>query len=102
MKITLHELMHTQGFAFLCNKGHYGNSHIKNTIAGGPEGGDKFSLGKMYDHGDETCPDLKDSVFLEPKSAKPFNPVDNAWSNYWMDAFNYTFTKFHQLQQIQR
>ena len=76
MKITLHELMHTQGFAFLCNKGHYGNSHMKNTIAGGPEGGDKFSLGKMYDHGDETCPDLKDSVFLEPKSAKPFNPVE--------------------------
>jgi hypothetical protein len=74
--ISLHELMHTQGFAFSCNKGYYGSSHIRNTIVGGPESGDKFTFGSIYDHGDKTCPDLKNSVFLEPMSEKSFNPVE--------------------------
>ena len=68
--------MHTQGFAFSCNKGYYGSSHIRNTIVGGPESGDKFTFGSIYDHGDKTCPDLKNSVFLEPMSEKSFNPVE--------------------------
>ena len=74
--ISLHELMHTQGFAYPCNKGYYGSSHIRNTIVGGPESGDKFIFGSIYDHGDKTCPDLKNSVFLEPMSEKSFNPVE--------------------------
>ena len=74
--MTLHELAHVAGFAWTCNKGNYGGSHIRNTIVGGPESGDKYKLGSIYDHGDPACPDMKDLVFLTPTSDKPFNPVE--------------------------
>ena len=72
--ITLHELMHVNGFAWACTKGNK-NGHKSGTIIGGPEGGDKYNLGSLYEHGDDTCPDFKDSVFLEPTSSTSFNPV---------------------------
>ena len=73
--MTLHELTHVAGFAWECTKGNQ-RGHVGSTIIGGPITGDKFSLGKyLYDHGDPTCPDMKDLVFLEPTSDKPFNPV---------------------------
>jgi hypothetical protein len=72
--ITLHELMHVNGFAWACTKGNR-NGHKSGTIIGGPEGGDKYILGSLYEHGDDTCPDFKDSVFLEPTSSTSFNPV---------------------------
>ena len=72
--ITLHELMHVNGFAWACTKGNK-NGHKLGTIIGGPEGGDKYNLGSLYEHGDDTCPDFKDSVFLEPTSSTSFNPV---------------------------
>ena len=74
--MTLHELAHVASFAWPCNKGHYGGSHIRNTIVGGPESGDKYFLGRIYNHGDLTCPDMKDLVFLTPTSSTPFNPVE--------------------------
>ena len=72
--ITLHELMHVNGFAWPCTKGAK-KSHKFGTIIGGPDGGDKYNLGGLYNHKDATCPDFKDSVFLEPTSSTPFNPV---------------------------
>jgi len=73
--LTVHELMHVNGFSWPCTKGNT-KGHVTGTIIGGPNGGDVRSLGKLYDHGDSTCPDLKDSVFLTPTSATPFNPVN--------------------------
>ena len=72
--ITLHELLHVNGFAWACTKGNK-NGHKKGTIIGGPDGGDIYKLGGLYDHSDDTCPDFKDSVFLDPTSSTPFNPV---------------------------
>ena len=72
--ITLHELMHVNGFAWPCTKGAK-KSHKFGTIIGGPDGGDKYNLGSLYNHKDPTCPDFKDSVFLDPTSSTPFNPV---------------------------
>ena len=73
--ITLHELMHVNGFAWPCTKGAK-KSHKFGTIIGGPDGGDKYNLGSsLYNLKDPTCPDFKDSVFLEPTSSTPFNPV---------------------------
>ena len=72
--ITLHELMHVNGFSWACTKGNK-NGHKSGTIIGGPESGDKYKLGSLYEHGDDTCPDFKDSVFLDPISNTPFNPV---------------------------
>ena len=42
--ITLHELMHVNGFAWPCTKGAK-KSHKFGTIIGGPDGGDKYNLG---------------------------------------------------------
>mgnify|MGYP006107999193 FL=1 len=72
--LTVHELMHVNGFSYRCTKGH-AKGHVSGTIIGGPNGGDVKKLGSLYDHGDPTCPDLKDSVFLTPTSDNPFNPV---------------------------
>jgi len=73
--MTLHELTHVAGFAWACTKGNQ-NGHVGNTIIGGPSAGDKYKLGKLYDHGDPTCPYMKDLVFLTPTSSNPFNPVE--------------------------
>ena len=67
--------MHVNGFAWPCTKGAK-KSHKFGTIIGGPDGGDKYNLGSsLYNHKDPTCPDFKDSVFLDPTSSTPFNPV---------------------------
>ena len=76
MMMTLHEILHVNGFAWPCTKGNSNGHTSSSTVIGGPVGDDSYKLGVLYDHGDDTCPDFKDSVFLDPKSDNPFNPVE--------------------------
>jgi hypothetical protein len=74
--MTLHEILHVNGFAWSCTKGNSNGHTSSSTVIGGPVGDDSYNLGVLYDHGDDTCPDFKDSVFLDPTSDNPFNPVE--------------------------
>ncbi len=76
MMMTLHEILHVNGFAWPCTKGNSNGHTSSSTVIGGPVGDDSYKLGVLYDHGDDTCPDFKDSAFLDPKSNNPFNPVE--------------------------
>ena len=76
MMMTLHEILHVNGFAWPCTKGNSKGHTSSSTVIGGPVGDDSYRLGVLYDHGDDTCPDFKDSAFLDPKSNNPFNPVE--------------------------
>jgi len=68
-KISVHELLHGLGFAMPCSKGQQRGAHLGSGILG-PDLQKK--LGKaIYNHGDPTCPDLKDSVYLTPTSDNP-------------------------------
>ena len=66
MMMTLHEILHVNGFAWPCTKGNSNGHTSSSTVIGGPVGDDSYKLGVLYDHGDDTCPDFKDSVFLDP------------------------------------
>lgn len=74
IRITLHELLHGQGFAWPCTKGYdrghvLGPSILSNTNPAN-------TLGKMiYNHNNKGCPDLKDSVYLTPTSNNPYDPL---------------------------
>lgn len=75
IQITLHELLHGQGFAWPCTTGNK-NHHVYKgrSIIGKPD--PSFVLGNMiYEHNNEGCPDLKDSVYLTPTSDDPFDPL---------------------------
>ena len=76
MMMTLHEILHVNGFAWPCTKGNSKGHTSSSTVIGGPVGDDSYRLGVLYDHGDDTCPDFKDSAFLDPTSENPFNPVE--------------------------
>ena len=76
MMMTLHEILHVNGFAWPCTKGNSNGHTSSSTVIGGPVGDDSYRLGVLYDHGDDTCPDFKDSAFLDPTSKNPFNPVE--------------------------
>ena len=76
MMMTLHEMLHVNGFAWPCTKGNSNGHTSSSTVIGGPVGDDSYRLGVLYDHGDDTCPDFKDSAFLDPTSKNPFNPVE--------------------------
>ena len=76
MMMTLHEMLHVNGFAWPCTKGNSNGHTSSSTVIGGPVGDDSYRLGVLYDHGDDTCPDFKDSAFLDPTSENPFNPVE--------------------------
>ena len=76
MMMTLHEMLHVNGFAWPCTKGNSNGHTSSSTVIGGPVGDDSYRLGVLYDHGDDTCPDFKDSAFLDPTSNNPFNPVE--------------------------
>ena len=71
--ISIHELLHGLGFAMPCTKGVTRGAHLNSGILG-PNLDRK--LGKaIYEHGDPTCPDLKDSAYLTPTSDTPFDPI---------------------------
>jgi hypothetical protein len=72
-KIGVHELLHGLGFAMPCTKGVTRGAHLNTGILGNDL---STKLGKaIYEHGDPTCPDLKDSVYLTPTSKNPFDPL---------------------------
>ena len=71
--VGVHELLHGLGFAMPCTKGVTRGAHLNSGILG-PDL--ELKLGKaIYNHGDTTCPDLKDSVYLTPTSDNPFDPL---------------------------
>jgi hypothetical protein len=72
-KIGVHELLHGLGFAMPCTKGVKNGTHLSNRILG-PDLQPRLAKA-IYNHGDTTCPDLKDSVYLTPTSDTPFDPI---------------------------
>ena len=74
IKITIHELLHGNGFSWKCTKGNR-NGHVSGPSVLSNEN-NQYILGKMiYEHGDESCPDLKDSVYMVPTSDNPYDPL---------------------------
>ena len=74
IKITIHELLHGNGFSWKCTKGNR-NGHVNGPSVLSNEN-NQYILGKMiYEHGDESCPDLKDSVYMAPTSDDPYDPL---------------------------
>ena len=70
-RIIIHELLHGLGFSWPCTKGQERGKHTKTGILSH----DGSGLKVLYNHGDSTCPDLKDSVYLTPTSDNPFDPL---------------------------
>ena len=74
IKITIHELLHGNGFSWKCTKGNR-NGHVSGTSVLSNEN-NQYILGKMiYEHSDDSCPDLKDSVYMAPTSDDPYDPL---------------------------
>ena len=72
-KLGVHELLHGLGFATPCTKGVTRGAHLNSGILGQELSG---GFGKaVYNHGDPTCPDLKDAIYLTPTSDDPFDPL---------------------------
>jgi len=72
-KLGVHELLHGLGFATPCTKGVTRGAHLNSGILGQDLSG---GFGKaVYNHGDPTCPDLKDAIYLTPTSDDPFDPL---------------------------
>jgi len=70
----LHELLHGQGFAWVCTDGAQNGHVLGPSILSNQN--HKYKLGSMiYNHNNEGCPDLKDSVYLTPTSKDPFDPL---------------------------
>ena len=82
IRLTLHELLHGQGFSWPCIKGDDG-VHVEGmSIIGSQQSTHALeekrhrTLGDMiYDHDNKGCPDLKDSVYLTPTSKNPYDPL---------------------------
>ena len=88
MEIILHELMHTFGLIYPCNKGH-SRGHLKGNDLMGE--GVQFLDPKnksYYMHDDESCPDLADVVYLTPTSENPWDPSDIVCKRQ-LDRFNH-------------
>ena len=74
IRLSLHELLHGQGFSWPCTKGDDG-THVNGPSILSNKGG-HYVLGDMiYDHDEKGCPDLKDSVYLTPTSKNPYDPL---------------------------
>ena len=100
IRITLHELLHVQGFAWACTEGVTGG-HVsgisligKGAIARAAGERKYKTLGDMiYDHDNKGCPDLKDSVYLTPTSKNPYDPLPlmcnlTTRSGHWSASFS--------------
>ena len=82
IRLTLHELLHGQGFSWPCTKGDDGVHVAGMSIIGSQQSSHALeekrhrTLGDMiYDHDNKGCPDLKDSVYLTPTSKNPYDPL---------------------------
>ncbi len=74
IRITLHELLHGQGFAWACTNGKQGGHVDGPSILSNNNW--SYKLGNMiYEHDNTGCPDLKDSVYLTPTSDEPYDPL---------------------------
>ena len=74
IRITLHELLHGQGFAWACTEGEQGGHVVGPSILSNNNW--SYKLGNMiYEHDNTGCPDLKDSVYLTPTSDEPYDPL---------------------------
>lgn len=75
INITLHELLHGQGFSWPCTKGN-SRGHVGGPSILSNQNRNTNLLGKMiYNHKNKGCPDLKDSVYLTPTSDDPYDPL---------------------------
>jgi hypothetical protein len=72
-QIVIHEMLHGLGFAMPCTKGVKNGAHMPSGILA--QGGGLKLPKSLYGHGDSTCPDLKDSIYLTPTSDNPFDPL---------------------------
>jgi hypothetical protein len=73
--LTIHELLHVNGFSWACTKGHF-RGHVRGRSILSNSNYDYNKLGNMiYNHKDKSCPDLKDSVYLTPTSKDPYDPL---------------------------
>ena len=98
--LTLHELLHGQGFSWPCTKGDDGVHVLGMSIIGSQQSTHALeekrhrTLGDMiYDHDNKGCPDLKDSVYLTPTSKNPYDPLPlmcnlTTRSGHWSASFS--------------
>lgn len=80
--MTLHELLHGQGFAWPCTTGARNardTSHVHNgqSLIGKPDPS-YVLVTVIYEHSNVGCPDLIDSVYLTPTSDVSFDPLPMA------------------------
>jgi len=73
-KISIHELLHGNGFAMPCTKGVKDGAHLSTGILSHDLSA-KFGKA-VYDHKDPTCPDLKDSVYLTVTNCMRIRPKE--------------------------
>ena len=69
--ITLHELVHTQGPSWPCNKTNKNGHTAKGVVGNDPS----WSLKYIYGDVEKGCPNLKDSVYMPPISDEPYDPL---------------------------
>ena len=73
--IILHELLHGQGFSWVCTKGNFRGHVISPSIISNENRMDNILCKMIYSHKNKGCSDLKDSVYLLPTSDDPYDPL---------------------------
>ena len=75
INITLHELLHGNGFAWPCTKGQ-NRGHVTGRSISSNQNNSPDTLGDMiYNHSNNGCPDLKDSIYMTPTPKDPYDPL---------------------------
>ena len=74
IQITMHELLHGQGFAWKCTDGNQ-NGHVFGPSILSIQNNANLLGNMIYNHNNIGCPDLKDSVYLTPTSDEPYDPL---------------------------
>ena len=74
IQITMHELLHGQGFAWKCTDGNQ-NGHVFGPSILSIQNNANLLGNMIYNHNNTGCPDLKDSVYLTPTSDEPYDPL---------------------------
>ena len=75
INITLHELLHGNGFAWPCTKGQ-SRGHVTGRSISSNQNNSPDTLGDMiYNHSNNGCPDLKDSIYMAPTPKDPYDPL---------------------------
>ena len=75
INITLHELLHGNGFTWPCTKGQ-SRGHVTGRSISSNQNNSPDTLGDMiYNHSNNGCPDLKDSIYMAPTPKDPYDPL---------------------------